>query len=220
MISHFDGTDARQSVVKWVEKAELVCRLSEVKNIECVVPMRLLGGGAYAVYQQQSEEKRADFAYIKDVLYIAFALSPLTAYKQFAVRRLRPGETVDVFLKELCKLATQFGGMTERGLVCAFIAGLPEHVENLLQATTRIDDLPISEILARTILKDSLTGTELAAAAAQLPGCQEKEATALRRCYVCQEPNHMAQDCPRRHRSPRSPKTLICYQCKQQSHVA
>ena len=94
---------------------------------------------------------------------------------------------MDVYLAELRKLATQFGGMTERGLVCAFIAGLPEHAENLLQATTRVDDLPISEILARAraILKDSLAGTESAAAAAQLPGRQEKGVTALRRCYVC-----------------------------------
>ena len=113
---------------------------------------------------------------------------------------------MDVFLVELRKLVTQFGGMTERGLVCAFIAGLPEHADNLLQATTRVDDLPISEILARAraILKDSLTGTESAAAAAQLPGCQEKGASALKRCYVYQEPNHMARDCPRQCGSPRS----------------
>ena len=139
------------------------------------------------VYQQLSEEKRADFACIKDVLYTAFALSPVTAYKQFAARRLHPGETVDVYLAELRKLATQFGGMTERGLGCAFIAGLPEHAENLLQATTRVDDLLISEILARAraILKDSLTCTESATTAAQLPGRQEKGVTALRRCYVC-----------------------------------
>ena len=52
-----------------------MCRLSGVKNIECMVLMHLLGG-AYTVYQQLSEEKKADFAYIKDVLYIAFALSP------------------------------------------------------------------------------------------------------------------------------------------------
>ena len=204
-----------------MEKAELVCRLSGVKNIECMVPM-CLSGGTYAVYQQLSEEKRADFVCIKDVLYTAFALSPVTAYKQFAARRLCPGEMVDVFLADLHKLATQFGGMTERGLVCAFIAGLPEHAVNLLQATTRVDDLPISEILARAraIWKDSLTGTELAAAAVQLPGCQDKGATALRRYYVCQEPNHMARDCPRWLRNPRSPKTLICYQCKRQGHVA
>ena len=64
----------------------------------------------------------------------------------------------------------------------AFIAGLPEHAENLLQATTRVDDLPISELLvrARAILKDSLTGTESAATAAQLLGRQEKGVTTLR----------------------------------------
>ena len=167
LIPLFDGTDPGQLVVEWVEKAELVCWLSGVKNIECVVPMRF-SCGAYAVYQQLSEEKMADFACIKDVLYTTFALNPMTAYKQFAVRRLRNGETVDVFLAELRKLATQFGGKTERGFVCAFIAGLPEHVEKLLQATTRVDDLPISEILAcaRAILKDSFIGTGLAAAAA------------------------------------------------------
>ena len=52
--------------------------------------------------------------------------------EQFAARCLRPGETVDIYLAELRKLATQFGGTTERGLICAFIAGLPEHAENLL----------------------------------------------------------------------------------------
>ncbi len=70
LIPLFDGTDAGQSVVEWVETAELVCRLSGVKHIS---------GGAYAVYQQLSEEKRADFACIKDILYTAFALSPVTA---------------------------------------------------------------------------------------------------------------------------------------------
>ena len=147
LIPVFDGTDPRQSVVEWVEKAELVCQLGRVKNIERVVPMRLLGG-AYAVHQQLNEEKRADFASIKDVLYTVFALNPVMAYKQFVACHLRPGETVDVFLAELRKLATQFGGMTEWGLVCAFIAGLPECAEKLLQATTQVDDLPISEILA------------------------------------------------------------------------
>ena len=152
LIPLFDGTDSRQSVVEWVEKAELVCRLSKVKNIECVVLMRF-SSGTYAVYQQLSEEKRADFACIKDVLYTEFAFNPVMAYKQFAARRLRPGEMVDIFLAELRKLATQFGGITERELVCAFIAGLPEHAEKLLQATTRVDDLPISEILARARYK-------------------------------------------------------------------
>ena len=124
-----------------------MCQLSGVKYVECVVPMRLLGG-TYAVYQQLSEEKRANFACIKDILYTAFALNPVTAYKQFAACHLCLGEMDDVFLAELRKIATQFRGMTEWGFVCAFIAGLPEHAGKLFQATTQVDDLPISEILA------------------------------------------------------------------------
>ena len=191
------------------------------KNIECVVQMHL-SGGAYVVYKQLSEEKRTDFACIKDKLYTAFVLNPMTAYKQFAVHFLHPGEIVDVFLAKLRKLATQFGDMMEQGLVCAFIAGLLEHAEKRLQATTRVDDLPISEILARAweILKDSFTGTGLAAAAAQLPGCQQKETTALRRCFICQGPYYIARDCPRRCESPGPPKSLICYRCKRQGHIA
>ena len=50
LIPVFDGTNPGQSVVEWVEKAELVCRLSGVKNIEYVVLM-CLSAGAYAVYQ-------------------------------------------------------------------------------------------------------------------------------------------------------------------------
>ena len=135
---------------------------------------------------------------------------------------MHPGETVDVFLAELHKLAIPFGGMTEWGLVCAFIARLPEHTEKLLQATTQVDNLLISEILprARAILKDSFTGTGLAATAAQLPGCQEKETTAPRRCYICQGPNHMARDCLRWCESPRPRKFLTCYRCKRQGHIA
>ena len=86
LIPLFDRTDPGQSVVEWVEKAELVCWLSGLKNIECMVPVRL-SGAAYTVYQQLSEEKRANFACIKDVLYTAFALNPVTAYKPFASGR-------------------------------------------------------------------------------------------------------------------------------------
>jgi len=221
LIPLFDGTDSGQSVVEWVEKAELVCQLSGVKRIECVVPMRLTGG-AYAVYQQLSDEKRANFACIKEALYTAFALNSVTAYKQFAARRLRPGETVDVFLAELRKLAVLFGGMPERGLICAFIAGLPEHAEELLQATSRVDDLGISEILARAraILKDSSAGIGLAAAATHPPCCQAKETAAQTKCYSCNGPNHLARDCLMRRESPRPRTTLTCYRCKRQGHIA
>ena len=84
-----------QSIIEWIEKVELICQLSDVKCIGCVVPMHL-SGGAYVVYQQLSEEKKSDFTCIKNTLYTAFTLNFVTALKQLLVHHLCPGETVDV----------------------------------------------------------------------------------------------------------------------------
>ena len=73
------------------------------------------------MYQQLSEEKHADF----------------NCVKKFAAHCLQPGETVDVFLAQLCRHAVLSRGVSEEGLQCAFIAGLPEHAEQLIQGPPR-----------------------------------------------------------------------------------
>ena len=75
VIPFFDGKDFDLSMQEWIEKAELICHLSGIKCIECIVPMHL-SEGAYAVYQQLSEDKRRDFACIKIALYMAFGHLP------------------------------------------------------------------------------------------------------------------------------------------------
>ena len=146
LIPLFDGSDYGQSIVEWFEKVELICRLSGVKHVKCIVSKRL-SGSAYAVYQQLSKEKCADIDCIKKTLYTAFALDPFVSWKQFAARHLRPGKTVDVFWAELCRLAVLFGDVSDQCLQCAFIAGLPEHVEELLRTSSQTEDLDLSHML-------------------------------------------------------------------------
>lgn len=57
LILECDGADPDQSIIEWIEKAKLICWLCAVKRIEFVVPL-CLTGGAYAVYQQLSEERK------------------------------------------------------------------------------------------------------------------------------------------------------------------
>ena len=147
LIPLFDGKDSDQSVQEWIDKAELICQLSGIKCIECVVPMHL-SGGVYAVYQQLSEDKRRNFACIKSALYTAFALDSVSAWKEFMARKLRPEETVDVYLDELRRVSVLFGGMSENGLTCAFIAGMLKSIEELLRASSQVDNMDISEVLA------------------------------------------------------------------------
>ena len=120
LIPLFDDKDSDLSVQKWIEKAELIYQLSGVKCIECIVPM-CLSGGAYAVYQQLSINKRRDFSCIKSALNMAFALDSVSAWKEFMAHKLHPEETVDVYLAELPRiLSPLWRNVRKRPDVCIY----------------------------------------------------------------------------------------------------
>ena len=72
---------------------------------------------------------------------------------------LLPGETVDVFLAELRRLAVPFGGLSDKMLACAFVAGLPDTFKQLLWAGSRMGELPLAHILTRSraVLTDDVS---------------------------------------------------------------
>ncbi|KAF0288401.1 hypothetical protein FJT64_013183 [Amphibalanus amphitrite] len=159
LIPEFDGS-GEDHVVDWIEKVEMVCTLqTPAVPQECVIPLRLRGG-ALSVYRQLPSEDKKDAEKVKSALKRAFALDKFSAYERFAERRLRPGESVDIFLAELEQLASLFGGMTEEGISCAFVTGLPDSVRQVLKAGARVDSLPLRELAdrARAILHTAAAG--------------------------------------------------------------
>ncbi|KRY48689.1 hypothetical protein T03_15204 [Trichinella britovi] len=125
LIPEFEGSP-QQSVVELLEKVELVCKLRDISDVAGVIPLRLTGG-AFAVYLQLNAQERSSIDKVKESLLAAFAADPFVAYDQFVSRKLGPHESHDVFLAELRRLATLFGGVSEEALACAFVAGLPEN---------------------------------------------------------------------------------------------
>ncbi|MPC63075.1 hypothetical protein E2C01_057167 [Portunus trituberculatus] len=148
LILEYDGSGAL-SVVEWIEKLELICKLHNVSDVASVIPLRL-SGGAFTIYLQLAEADRKKVEKIKEALLAAFAMDPYIANEQFISRKLQAGESPDVFLAELRRLASLFGGMSEKGLACAFVAGLPESIRGLLRAGSRMETLDLPQILART----------------------------------------------------------------------
>ena len=100
--------------------------------------------------------------------------------------KLCPGETVDVYLAKLRRLIVLFGVMSEKGLSYAFIAGMPESAQELLWASSQVDDLDILEVLAWAwaILKKSPMIVEQAAVVQPLQS-QMKETNTPTTCYKC-----------------------------------
>ena len=141
-----------------------------------------------------------------------------TTLTQFVVCHLWPGEMVEVFLAELCRLAVLFGGMSEEGLQCAFIAGLLEHAKQLIQVSSQIEDLDLPQVLAqaRATLKNFTGSVEQVAVAAQPPHCTPRGIDMQTRCYECDGPNYWASYCLLRHETSKSAdaylqRTIACY---------
>ena len=197
LMPEFSG-DATQNVVEWLEKAELVCNLRGIAHVESVISLRLTGG-AFAVYQQLPDADKRDSGKITKALRTAFAVDSFTAYEQFVGRRLQPGETVDVFLAELRRLAVPFGGLSDKMLACASVAGLPDTVKQLLRAGSRMDELPLANILtrARAVLTDEVGVAAAVSAMTVGAGASVKraDATSGLLCSQCNQPNHLARDC-------------------------
>ena len=123
-----------------MEKLELVCKLRGVKDVGSVIPLRL-AGGAFAVYLQLAEEDKKCTEKVKEALLAAFDVDPYVAYEQFVARKLHSVESSDVYLVELWRLASLSGGISEKALACAFVAGLPGGVHQLLRAGVEYGDV-------------------------------------------------------------------------------
>ena len=148
LIPEFSGAATDMPIVEWIKNVELVCELCAMNKVERVLPLRLRGG-ALAMYRQLSEERKADTEKIKRALITAYGTDAFDAFDQFVARRLRQNETVDEFLAKLRRLVRLVGDLLpECWLACAFVSGLPQHVRQLLRATSRMETMTADQLLA------------------------------------------------------------------------
>ena len=80
------------------------------------------------MYKQMVEVDKEDAEKIKTVLKIAFGARPIEAYEDFRVSTRSYGESVDVFLSDLRRLAGLAGILNDNLLKLAFVVGMPKGV--------------------------------------------------------------------------------------------
>ncbi|KRZ70968.1 hypothetical protein T10_8716 [Trichinella papuae] len=174
---------------------ELVCKPREINDVASVISLRLTVG-AFAVYLQLTAQE----SYIVDKH--CWPSSRLTSFS-FRESLLGSDESPDYQqrltpLAELWRLRTLFGGVSEKALMCAFVAGLSENVRQLLRVGLRMEDLGLSQIpsRARAIITDERPVDALNTCLnVRGPGVWCPTVPPARRCYECGGPNHFARDC-------------------------
>ena len=239
LIEEYDGT---KDIIEWLEKVELVCKIRDLKDLALVIPLRLTGG-AFSVYQQLSTADKASAEKIKAGLKGAFAIDSFTAYEKFIRRHLATGESVDVYLADLKKLAVLFGCTDEKVISCAFLSGLPDRVKQTLRASAKIEGMSLAEIVERSrmlLSADEEVTTACAASdigpprgvAGAVAGARNfgassstyygRRRTVNNKCFRCGSDNHFIRDCPEAEKSEGQwrQNSRLCYKCSSPHHVA
>ena len=217
LIEVFDGVDGKD-ICEWLSKVEVVCKLRGMENdLAVVIPLRLQGG-AFAVYQQLSDSDKKDADKVKKILKQAFATDNFAAYDQFIGRKLGPGESVDVYLADLKRLAGLFGGVSDSTLTCAFVSGLPEHVKQSLRVGARLGEMVLQDIVQRA--REIMVNDVHVAAAAVTKDASPTFVGSMHRkgeCFQCGRSDHWLRDCPIRKARRAEGR---CYRCNSDQHLA
>uniref|UniRef100_A0A5S6QYG8 CCHC-type domain-containing protein n=1 Tax=Trichuris muris TaxID=70415 RepID=A0A5S6QYG8_TRIMR len=148
---------------------------------------------------------RRDAEKVKLALLKAFAMDKFVAYKRFVSTRLEPGEADDVFVAGLRRLASLAGGISDSVICCAFVNGLPEHVQEILRASARLEDMTLEQLVvrARSVMVDyriEIGVSEAGFAAETLATSNSAHRYSPIRCYACGRVNCIARDCPTQYR--------------------
>jgi hypothetical protein len=205
---------------EWIRKVELVAKLQKVKELESFVPL-FLSGGAFAVYENLEADVKEDYAKLKDALTKAFSTHQLRAFEEFSSRRLQAEETIDVFVADLRRLSGLVApGLPEEWIKCKVVSGLPEETKNQLVAACSVERMSLVEVVERVrVLANACGSSSTLSAVARIGNrkgnpqrtqhqrtcfrcgqvgriSRECSQPSIRRCFVCNDPSHLATACP------------------------
>ena len=214
MVKVFNGEG---DVCAWLQKVELVAKLTQVKNVAAFLPL-YLEGSALAVYLELSDADKEDEGVIKRKLVEAFSDSRFVAFGKLKVASWT-GEPVDVFANEIRRMARASGFVgvgLEEIVKLTFVTGFPENISLELQQTQGIDRMSVSDImgkariLASTARSSRASVTDHGVVASSVGGRSDGKEPL--KCFRCNGP-HLIRDCPDR-------RKIVCFKCRKEGHIA
>jgi hypothetical protein len=206
VLKAFDGAG---DVATWLKKVKLVAKLKSVVDIATLLPL-YLEGPAFAVFDQLSDEDKGKTEVIESTLLSAFALNQFAAYDVLRARCLTQGESVDVYLADIKRLAGLAKIDGEGFIRCAFVTGLPRDVSIQLRAAAQIGTISLAAILeqARVLVGERTYGA-MAAVGKRVTSEQQ---IGNKRCFHC-DGEHLSRFCNRRTQP-------TCWKCGKLGHIS
>ena len=211
LISRYDGTG---DVTEWLDQIQIAKDPARITDLTRVLPA-FLRGDAFKVYKNLPDDEKRDFQAISNALTAAFGVDEHVAFCELVARKWKEGESVDVYVAELKRLAA-LASSPERTVRMVLMSGLPEKVGSQLKTTPGIKQMQLKQVvdLAREVMAATvgplepgpLLGSSSAASfvevetapwdvgAASGPGGPGKPL----KCFYCAEEGHVVRVCPKK----------------------
>ena len=219
IIKNYEDYNTSGEFSVWIEKLELVATLQKITDKLAFLPL-FLSGPAFSVYQQLSDDIKADYDKLKKELTTAFSTNPFSSYEQLRNRVLSEGESVDVYLADLRRLVNLMGQTVADPLLrCAFVAGLPTDISLQLKSTVNVESMELSTLVSKA---RAMLATRSGNSSYVCAGVAKNRAANFQ-CYNCSGTGHIARNCTseRKSKSAALPtRVRRCYVCGSVDHLA
>ena len=196
-------------IEEWLLKVDLVAKLQKIKDVASFIRM-FLEEDALTVYHQIPDEDAKNVDRIKLRLREAFGEDPFNAYEKFCQKKWK-GESVDVFITNLRKLAKSAGIKEETVIKRAFVTGMPKVVAKEIRAMPSIELINVEDILVRTralLAMERKYVYAVSYSSRQRRGNQRESENLIKRCYKCGGP-HMIKEC--------AYTSVVCFKCNKET---
>lgn len=208
LVDKFDGSD---DVLVWLEKLKMLVKLQKVKEKTHEIIPIFLKGDAYEWYLQLSSETTSNCDLLEKALKTAFGIDSFDAFKKLRELKWRQGESVEVYLSTIKRLASACNINDESFILHSFITGLPEEAACQLRTQVQVSASTLAELTekSRIILKESSEKV----ISMSMTSNRDKP-----KCMKCGRFGHISRMCKFAVRNEMG--TVTCYRCGERGHIA
>ena len=214
---------AAEDPVAWFQKFEICSKANRWNAGKMALKLpTLLEGEALASWLELTEEEQKSYEESKKKIVAKMTPAEFVSLDEFHLRKIRPGESLSLFLHDLKRLLDQAmpgleANAREQLLLHQFMAGLPDTISSQLRAT---GDTKQATVERARLLKTIIDKNAHTTAAVTTGGSEEVKELKEQIAELTQQVAALTMTAPKSFAPSRRQQAIrACFRCNQLGHV-